>query len=65
MGKSKSFADKMNKATNDFSTHCQTCGEAIQPVKVVHTEKSEKNGAYRFREGFVGMCKCNQDSIGQ
>ena len=65
MGKSKSFADKMNKSTHDFSTHCEKCGESIQPAKVVQMEKSDKTSAYRFKEGFVGLCKCNQDSIGK
>ncbi len=63
MAKVQSFADKMNKATADHTTHCAKCGESIQAVKVVKTEKSEKTGACKFRESFVGMCKCNKDNL--
>jgi len=58
-----SFADKMNKATSDFSTHCPKCGEAISYVKLVTSEKSEKNGAIRFNQRMVGVCKCNENNI--
>ncbi len=63
MGKSKSFADKMAKATTDFSKHCPTCGEAYQTVKFISSEKSEKTGAIRFNQRFVGVCKCNMDTL--
>ncbi len=65
MAKVQSFADKMNKATTDFTTHCQKCGESLQAAKVISMEKSEKTGAYKFNEGFVALCKCNENSIGE
>lgn len=65
MGKSTSFADKMNKATADYSTHCSECGESYSMVKLVKSEKSEKTGAWKFRENFIGVCKCNADSFVQ
>lgn len=65
MGKAKSFADKMNKATADNTTHCQECGESFTMAKVVRTEKSDKTGAWKFREQFVGLCKCNAESVTQ
>ncbi|RLE46910.1 hypothetical protein DRJ25_03495 [Candidatus Woesearchaeota archaeon] len=58
-----SFADKLNKATTDFSTHCPVCGEAISYVKLVYSEKSEKTGAIRFNQKMVGICKCNEKEI--
>jgi len=63
MGKVKSFADKVAKSTEDFSTHCSKCGESIQPVMLVSSEKSEKTGAWRFNQRFVGMCKCNEKEL--
>ena len=38
MGKTKSFADKMNKATADYTKHCAECGESYSIVKLVSTE---------------------------
>lgn len=63
MAKQKSFADKVAKATHDFSRHCKTCGETISTVKLVSTERSPKTGAYRFKEKFVGVCKCNEKEL--
>ena len=59
MAKIKSFADKMSKDKKDFTTHCQKCGESITTVKLVASELSEKTGAYRFKQSFVGVCKFN------
>jgi len=61
MAKAKSFADKMAKSTHDFTTHCPICGESIMMVKRIASEKSEKTGAWRFNQKFVGICKCGDD----
>ena len=63
MGKSKSFADKMQKGGQDATTHCQQCGESITTVKLITSELSEDTGAWRFRQKFVGVCKCNEKEI--
>ena len=63
MGKSKSFADKMAKGAQDNTTHCSECGETITSVKLITSEKSEDTGAWRFRQKFVGVCKCNEKEI--
>lgn len=63
MAKVQSFADKMNKSGKDFTRHCPTCGESVSPVKLVTSEKSDKTGAYQFKERFVGMCKCNESEL--
>jgi len=61
MGKSKSFADKMNK--KDSSTHCSECGESITAVKLISSERSKKINAWRFNQRFVRVCKCNENEI--
>ena len=61
MGKAKSFADKMNKTAQ--VTQCPQCGEAYTTVKLVRSEKSEKTEAWRFKEQFVALCKCNADVV--
>jgi hypothetical protein len=63
MAKAKSFVDKLAKAGQDKSKHCQKCGESISIVKLITTEQSDKTGAVRFRQKFVGMCKCNENDI--
>lgn len=63
MGKAATFADKMAKSQQDFSKHCRECGESLQIIKLVTADKSEKTGAYRFKEKLVGICKCNENSI--
>ena len=63
MAKAKSFADKVSKSTQDFTTHCSQCGESISMVKLINSEKSEKTGAWRFNQKFVGVCKCNENNL--
>ena len=63
MGKSKSFADKMAKSGQDDSTHCSQCGEAITTIKLITSEKSETTGAWRFKQNFIGLCKCNEKDV--
>jgi hypothetical protein len=63
MAKLKSFSDKMAKATLDFTQHCKKCGESIQTVKLITSEKSSKTKAWRFNQKFVGLCKCNENEI--
>lgn len=63
MGKVKSFADKVNRANMDFSKHCPKCGESLQSVMFVSSEKSEKTDAWRFNQRFVGVCKCNEHDL--
>ena len=64
MAKAKTFADKVAKSHMDYTKHCPKCGESISTVKLVAAEKSEKTGAYRFRDKLVGVCKCNRSEFG-
>jgi hypothetical protein len=65
MGKDKSFAAKLAKATGKGSSHCQVCGDAFSTTKVIETVKSNKKDSYNFKENFVRVCKCNvKDVIG-
>jgi len=63
MAKVQSFADKVNKGTKDFSTHCQKCEESYTMIKLIKSEKSEKTNAYKFNQKMVAMCKCNEKEI--
>ena len=63
MGKAKSFADKVNKGTHDYTTHCPECGESYTTIKLITSEKSDKTQAWRFNQRFVGLCKCNENEI--
>lgn len=63
MGKAKSFADKVKKGTHDFTTHCPKCGESFTSIKLIASEMSDKSKAWRFRQHFVRLCKCNENEI--
>jgi hypothetical protein len=65
MAKAKTFVDKLAKSKMDFTTHCPTCGESITTVKMITSERSDKTGAYRFKQKFVGVCKCNENEVTQ
>ena len=60
--KDKSFAAKLGVNREDMKKHCPTCGEILNFVQVVDSEKSN-NDAWKFKERFVGVCKCNQKEI--
>ena len=63
MGKDKSFAAKLAKASGGTAAHCSECGEIKNPLFVVENVKDETKGSIRFKENFVGLCKCNQDKF--
>jgi hypothetical protein len=63
MAKIKSFADKVASSGADQLKHCAKCGEVISIVKLVAAETKERTGAIRFRQKFVGLCKCNEDDV--
>jgi len=65
MAKAQSFAEKVSKSGQDHTTHCQKCGESISTIKLITSEKSEKTGAWRFNQKFVGICKCNENEVGK
>ena len=62
--KDRSFASKVAKAgaKEQMGKYCPNCGEAMNMVHLVTSEKSEI-GTWRFKEKFVGVCKCNQNEI--
>jgi predicted nucleic acid-binding Zn ribbon protein len=61
MAKAKSFADKVAKNQMDFHKHCPKCGEAINNIKLVKSEKS--GNSWRYNEKHVGVCKCNAADV--
>ena len=63
MAKAKTFADKMAKDQKDFTTHCPKCGESISTIQLVTSELSDKTGAWKFKQNFVGICKCNANDV--
>ncbi|MDO9547835.1 MAG: hypothetical protein Q7J65_02580 [Candidatus Marinimicrobia bacterium] len=59
----KGFADKMSKALKDSKKHCAVCGEPIELVKHVVTQKVTVSDTIRFKEKMVGVCNCNRNEI--
>jgi hypothetical protein len=60
--KDKSFAAKLGVNKEDQKRHCSKCGETFSYVNVIDSEMANK-GAWKFREKFVGVCKCNQKEV--
>ena len=61
MAKVKSFADKVAKSTMDFKKHCPKCGEAINTIHLVKSEKTDNS--WRYKQKYVGVCKCNAAEV--
>jgi hypothetical protein len=62
MAKVQSFADKAGKGQLKRYPPCPVCGQTIQPVLHVASEK-QTNGAYKFRQKHVNVCKCNEKAV--
>jgi hypothetical protein len=62
MAKKQDFASKASKMAKHGKT-CPVCGEFFLYVRTVDMTTSKKEGAYRFAEKNVGVCKCNEKEI--
>lgn len=64
MAKEQSFADKVAKASAaPQGNHCPSCGELLNAVKLVVSEKSQTRDSWKFNERLVMVCKCNQTEV--
>jgi len=59
----KGFADKTSKALKDNKRHCAVCGDPIEMIKHVVTNKDTAKDAIRFKEKIIGVCSCNRNDI--
>ncbi len=62
MAKGQSFAAKVSKGVEEGSK-CSKCGEIMNTVMVVSSQKNDKKGGWRFKEQFVPVCKCNENDV--
>lgn len=60
--KDKSFVSKLGGNKKGSAITCQTCGEQFNLLQLIESEKSN-SGTWKFKERFVGVCKCNQKEI--
>ncbi|MBD3290465.1 hypothetical protein GF337_16795 [candidate division KSB1 bacterium] len=60
--KDKSFAAKLGVNREDERKHCAKCGEMLSFIQVVDSERGN-NDAWKFKERYVGVCKCNQKEV--
>ena len=64
MAKDSSFAAKVAKASAEPSgDHCPTCGELLNVVKFVASERSATRNSWKFNEKIVKVCKCNHAEV--
>lgn len=59
MAKKQSFADKASKKS--LSEFCPVCKSELSHILVVQAKK--RNGNWRFSNGPVGVCKCNEAEV--
>ncbi len=59
MAKKQTFADKASKKNK--SHYCPVCEAEITHIRVVQANK--RNGNWRFSNGPVGVCKCNEAEV--
>jgi hypothetical protein len=61
--KPKSFADKVESATQESGRVCPKCGELYQFVQQVQSVKSEETDSWKFNQKMVGVCNCNRSAV--
>jgi len=62
MAKKQDFASKTSKMAKHGKS-CPVCGEYYSFVLTSEMVASKKEGAYRFAERNVPVCKCNEKEI--
>ncbi len=62
MAKKQDFASKTMKQTQ-HGRACPVCNEYYTNVVAVNMVPSKKEGAYRFAEKNVAVCKCNEKEV--
>ncbi|MCC6397998.1 MAG: hypothetical protein IT282_13350 [Bacteroidetes bacterium] len=63
MAKTQTFADKAAKAALARGSKCPKCGEILQPILMVTSERSPAKGTWKFNERRVSVCKCNEKQV--
>ncbi|MGD9898842.1 MAG: hypothetical protein AB7T22_06900 [Calditrichaceae bacterium] len=62
MAKKQDFVSKTLKMARHGKS-CPVCGEFYSHALTVKVVPSKKEGAYRFQEQNIGVCKCNEKEI--
>ncbi|MFQ6092793.1 MAG: hypothetical protein ACE5OR_08945 [bacterium] len=63
MAKDRSFAAKVAKASGKRADQCPVCKGPISHVLFVKSVLSNRTGSWRFNEGHIRVCKCNQQEV--
>ncbi len=63
MAKGTSFAEKAAKAAGKRGHTCPECGQPLQTVKLVYSERSPIKDSWKFNQRFVSVCKCNEKEV--
>jgi hypothetical protein len=63
MAKDRSFAAKVAKAQHVDTKKCPVCGAEITTVHVVKMPQRPDKQSWRFKERFIGLCKCTEKEL--
>jgi len=62
MAKRQDFASKTMKLAQ-HARACPVCKEYYSHVVAVNMVPSKRDGAYRFAEQNIAVCKCNENEV--
>jgi phage FluMu protein Com len=60
MAKDRSFAAKVAKSQHSAKKKCPVCNVEINTIHVVETPFRQDKKSWRFKDRYVGICKCNE-----
>ena len=63
MAKDRSFAAKVAKASGKVADQCPICNSPISHILNVKSIFSDQTKAWKFKEGHMKVCKCNQQEV--
>lgn len=63
MAKDRSFAAKVAKASGKSVEQCPVCNGPVNHVLFVKSVFSDRTHSWKFNEGHVKVCKCNQQEV--
>ncbi len=61
--KQRSFADKVESATQESGRVCPKCGDLYQYVQQVQSVKNTETDSWKFNQKMVSVCSCNRSAV--
>ena len=59
----RSFAAKVAEASGKDAEKCQVCNSPVSHALYVKSIFSDQTNAWKFKEGHIQICNCNQQEV--